>query len=128
MSQESTPSTPSTQIRLSPQGALELVLPDGRGGERLLALPVGEAEGALRRILRAQKGRPAIGREGPATYTYQLHLARHSGAPHPNCIHCQDEAALGDFFAKGGEVRVVAPGSQSAPKITTTASPEELGL
>lgn len=120
--------TPSTQIRLSPQGGLELVLQDGHGGERLLALPEGSAEGALRRILRAQSRNPKIGREGPATYTYSLHLARHGASPHKGCVHCQDESALADFTAEGGQITIVPPGRQGAPRITADVNPEELGL
>lgn len=112
----------STQITLSSEGTLQLVLPDGRGGERLLALPEGEAEGTLRRILRAQQRNPRIGVEGPATYIFSLHLARHRALPSPNCTHCLAER----FLAEGGAVTVVAPGA-SAPIIADT-NPEELGL
>lgn len=116
--------SPSTQICLSPEGELQLVLPDGHGGERLLALPEGEAEGALRRILRAQQRDPRVGREGPATYTFSLHLARHGAKPHPNCAHCLAE----QFVTEGGQVTVVPAGKAGASRIVADTNPEELGL
>lgn len=122
--------TPSTPIRLSPEGQLQLVLPDGRGGERLLELPTDEAEGTLRRILRAQRSDTRIGTEGPATYSFLLHLARHGTRPNEHCPHCQRESAsaVEGFVAKGGHITVLPTGATSSPRITADANPEDLGL
>lgn len=76
-------------IKLSPEGALVIVLPEGQE----LALPEGNAEAVLTRILLQRERNGRVGTDRAGTRFYMIHLARHQTDPaeHPQCAWCQED-------------------------------------
>lgn len=97
------------------------LLADGRA----LALPAEGEEllGALRRLLRAQRHRPVVGAEGPATYSFMLHLQRHAKSPNEHCKYCNSEKEQ----LEGAQVTKVPMGLRAGPRAPDVTA-DELGL
>jgi hypothetical protein len=76
-------------IKLLASGELGIVLP---GGEEL-ALPGGDVEAVLMRVLLQRQRNSRVGQDRAGTRFYIIHLERHTdGAEaHPKCQWCQEE-------------------------------------
>lgn len=115
----------SLLISLSPKGLLSIECPMPDGTSRSIPLLEGSAEAQIKRVLRAQRLDPRVGRERGPTYTYAMHLARHEEHS-PGCEWCEMERGKAIW---AGEIRKIPLGQKGEQMvIKSNSTVEELGL